>query len=630
MLPRRCPHLLSPSTPAVVRSACAGARSLGGSPSEIRIRMGSDGEHPTGEAPERAANAYGGKPPFRPARKEPLFKRTIPVAAELRTYRFSGFRRDLIAGVTVAALALPSAMAYAELAGLTPVNGLYALLVPMVAYMLLGSARRLIIGTEGSVATLVAASLLPLAAPGSDSAIELAGMLALLVAGCFLIARVLKLGWLADYFSRPVLIGYIHGVAVVLVTAQLGKLLGLSIGRSDPLGRVWEVLREITGISGATVAVSVVSLTLLLLMRFYAPRIPGSLVVVVGAIGLSWAFDFQSHGIAIVGAVPGGLPSITVPTPPLGDVVGLLPAALGIFLVSFADEILTARAFAGKRHEHVRASQELLAMAAADAAAGLTQAFPVGASGSRTAVNDSMGARTQFAGLCAAGTIVVILLFLTEPVQYLPKAVLGAVIVNAGIGLVDPKAWRALAEIDRVEVAIAAVTAGCVVFFGVLHALVVAVGLSIIDAVRRSARPYDAVLGYVPSLGRYANVALHRSAQITPGVVVYRLDDRLFFANARYVSGRVREAIRAAPTETAWLVFDADAMTHIDSTGVEALESLATGLRKEGVTLVVARLRQRMREEFDLAGLTATIGDAHFYPTVERAVAACNEGAPTD
>jgi SulP family sulfate permease len=584
--------------------------------------MGSDGEHPKAEAPEGAATAYGGRSPFRPARREPLVKRTIPVAGELPSYRLSGFRRDLVAGVTVAALALPSAMAYAELAGLTPVNGLYALLAPMVAYMLLGSARRLIIGTEGSVATLVAAALLPLAVPGSDNAIELAGTLALLVGACFLIARVLKLGWLADYFSRPVLIGYIHGVAVVLVTAQLGKLLGMSIGVSDPLGRVWEVVREIGHVSAATVAVSVVSLGVLLLMRFYAPRLPGSLVVVVGAIGLSWAFDLQSHGIAVVGAVPSGLPSITVPTPPLGDVVRLLPAALGIFLVSFADEILTARAFAGKRHEHVRASQELLAMSAADVAAGLTQAFPVGASGSRTAVNDSMGARTQVAGLCSAGTIVVILLFLTEPVQYLPAAVLGAVIVNAGIGLVDPKAWRALAEIDRVEVAIAGMTAGCVVLFGVLEALVVAVGLSIVDSVRRSARPYDAVLGFVPSLGRYADVALHPSAQVTPGVVVYRLDDRLFFANARYVSGRVREAIRAAPSETAWLVFDAEAMMHIDSTGLDALATLASDLPREGVRLVIARLRRRMRDEFDGAGLTATIGDEHFYAGVEQAVAA--------
>jgi high affinity sulfate transporter 1 len=586
--------------------------------------MPSDGGHSNDQAPEGAATAYDGRPAFRRARKEPLLKRTIPVAGELPSYRLSGFGRDLVAGVTVAALALPSAMAYAQLAGLTPVNGLYALLAPMVAYMLLGSARRLIIGTEGSVATLVAAALLPLAVPGSDEAIELAGMLALLVAGCFLVARVLKLGWLADYFSRPVLIGYVHGVAVVLVTAQLGKLLGMSIGVSEPLGRVWEVVREIGQVSGATVAVSVVALGVLLLLRFYAPRIPGSLVVVVGAIGLSWAFDLQSHGIAVVGSVPSGLPTIGVPTPPLGDVVRLLPAALGIFLVSFADEILTARAFAGKRHEHVRASQELLAMSAADVAAGLTQAFPVGASGSRTAVNDSMGARTQIAGLCSAGTIVVILLFLTEPVQYLPAAVLGAVIVNAGIGLVDPKAWRALAEIDRVEVAIAGVTAGCVVLFGVLQALVVAVGLSIVDAVRRSARPYDAVLGYVPSLGRYADVALHPSAQIAPEVVVYRLDDRLFFANARYVSGRVREAIRAAPTDTAWLVFDAEAMMHIDSTGMDALASLARELPREGVTLVLARLRRRLRDELDASGVAETIGDDRFYESVEEAVAACS------
>src|SRR5215218_4680412 len=257
--------------------------------------MRSDGDHAKGQAPAGATTGYDGRPAFRPARKEPLLKRTIPVAGELPSYRLSGFRRDLIAGVTVAALALPSAMAYAELAGLTPVNGLYALLAPMVAYMLLGSARRLIIGTEGSIATLVAASLLPLAVPGSDRAIELAAMLALLVAGCFVVARVLRLGWLADYFSRPVLIGYIHGVAVVLVTAQLGKLLGLSIGRTDPLGRVWEVVREIVDVSAATVAVSAVSLAVLLLMRFYLPRVPGSLVVVVAAIGLSWAFDFQSH-----------------------------------------------------------------------------------------------------------------------------------------------------------------------------------------------------------------------------------------------------------------------------------------------------------------------------------------------
>jgi high affinity sulfate transporter 1 len=454
----------------------------------------------------------------------------------------------------VAALAIPSAMAFAEVAGLSPVNGLYALLLPAVVYALLGSSRQLVIGPEGSIATLVAAAVLPLAAAGSADAAELAAMLALLVALCFAAAWVLRLGWIADYFSRPVLVGYIHGVAVVLVVGQLGKLLGLSIDATDPLPQLWAVITKLGSASGATVAVSAVSLVALLALRKFMPKLPGALLVVGVAIALSWAFDFAGHGIAEIGPVPAGLPSFTIPSPSFADIVHLLPAALGIFLVCFADAILTARSFAGKHNQSVRGSQELLALGAASAAAGVTQGFPVGASGSSTAVNDDMGVRTQIAGLVAAAAVAVILLLLTEPVQYLPKAVLGAVIVAAAIGLIDPRAWRALAAIDPVEVAIAAVTAGCVICFGVLQALVVAVGLSMIDTVRRSAHPHDAVLGWVGSLGRYADVSLHPLARVTAGVVVYRLDDRLFFANARYFKGRVREAIRAAPSPVRWLV----------------------------------------------------------------------------
>jgi SulP family sulfate permease len=583
--------------------------------------MSTDDEHAP-PASEQGGTAYGHTAAFRPAKRDPLLVRTVPVAQEVPRYRISSARRDLVAGLTVAALALPSAMAYGQLAGLSPVNGLYALLLPTVAYVLLGSSRMLIIGPEGSVSTLVAAAVLPLAAAGSDKAVELAATLALLVAAIFLLARALRLGWVADYFSRPVLIGYLHGVAVVLVIAQLGNLLGLNIAARDPLQRLGEVARELGQVSGPTVAVSIVSLAALLTLRRFLPSLPGALLVVVVAITASWALDLASHGIATVGPVPGGLPRPKLPTPSLADVRDLAPAAFGVFLVSFADEILTARAFAGRHNEHVRATQELLVMGAANAAAGFTQAFSVGASGARTAVNEAMGARTQIAGLFAAGAVVVILLFLTEPVQYLPTAVLASVIVVAGINIVDPPAWRALAAVDRVEVTIAAVTVACVVFFGVLEALVVAVGLSVVDTVRRSARPYDAVLGWVPRLEDYRDVALHPSARVTPGVVVYRLDDRLFFANARYVKGRVREAIRAAPTETSWLVFDAEAVNNIDSTGIETLLDLTLDLRAEQITLVVARLRARMRPDFEVAGLTEAIGSEHFYPTVRQAVAA--------
>jgi SulP family sulfate permease len=355
-------------------------------------------------------------------------------------------------------------------------------------------------------------------------------------------------------------------------------------------------------------------------LRRLIPKLPAALLVVVAAIGLSWAFGFAAQGVAVVRPVPAGLPSFAIPAPAFADIVRLLPAALGVFLVCVADEVLTARAFAGKHNQSVRGSPELLAMGAASAAAGFTQGFAVGASGSRTAVNDEMGARSQIAGLFAAGAVAVILLFLAEPVRYLPKAVLGAVSVFAAIGLVEPRAWRALAAIDPVEVAIAAVTTACVIFFGVLEALVVAVGLSMIETVRRSAQPHDAVLGWVERPGRYADVSLHPSARVTQGVVVYRLDDRLFVANARYFKGRVREAIRAAPAPVRRLVLDADAITHADSTGLDALLDLTKDLRRDEITLLLARLRTRIEEQLDDAGVLDAIGREHPYPTVRAAV----------
>jgi high affinity sulfate transporter 1 len=455
-------------------------------------------------------------------------------------------------------------------------------------------------------------------------------MLALLVGGCFVLARIARIDWVGDYFSRPVLIGYIHGVAVVLIVAQLGKLFGIPIEARGPIPQLVEFFRELGAASGITVAVSAVALSLLMVFRIWLPRLPAALLVVLASIGASWALDLAAHGVAVVGPVPAGLPSLVVPRASFTEIVRLLPAAAAIFLVAFADEILTARSFAGRHNQHVRASQELVAMGAADIAAGFTQGFPIGASGSRTAVNDSMGARTQISGGVAAGVVVLILLFLTQPIQYLPKPVLAAVIVSAAIGLFDLGAWRGLARVDPVELALAAVTMGGVVILGVLNALVIAVGLSIVDAVRRSARPSDAVLGWVPRLGRYGDVSLHPSARTTPGIVVYRLDDRIFFANARYFKGRVHEAIRGAPQPVRWLVFDAEAVTHADSTGLEAFERLFAELEREDVHLAVARLRTYMMERFETIGLARAVGPQHFYPSVHAAVEGCMRELASD
>jgi high affinity sulfate transporter 1 len=553
-----------------------------------------------------------------------VLKRFAPITGAVAGYRPSSAWRDLLAAVTVTAVAVPAAMGYAEVAGLSPVTGLYALLLPTVAYGLLGSSRQLVVGPDGSVAALVGAVVLATAAAGSPDAASIAATLALLVAACFLIARAARLAWLADYLSRPVLVGYVHGIAVALVIGQLPKLLGIDIDATDPLRQLVETAGGITSTSLATLAVGAGALLVLLPLKFRAPRVPAALLLVVGGIVLSSALALGDHGVAVVGHIPSGLPSVGLPSVPDDGIATLLPAAIGLFLVIFADGVLTARSYAGQNNQHVDAAQELLALGAAEAAAGLSHGFPVGASGSRTAVNSSAGVRTQVAGLLAASVVVIVLLFLTGPIADLPKAVLGAIIVAAAIGLVDLDAWRELRRTDSVELALAAVTTAGVLVTGVLTAIAFAVGLSIIDVVRRSARPHDAVLGWVPGMARYADVSLHPSAEVTPGVVVYRLDDRLFFANAGYVKGRVLEAVRGAPGLPRWVVFDAEAVTHVDVAGLTALRELVTQLEEEGVVLAFARVKSPMRARFDDSGLSDEVGPDRFHPTVRAAVAAAN------
>jgi SulP family sulfate permease len=566
---------------------------------------------------------------FRPARRPGLVGRTIPVTTAAAGYRPHAALRDLLAGVTVAALALPAAMGFAEVAGLSPVHGLYGLLLPTVAYAFLGSSRQLIVGPEGTLSAMVAAVTIGGAAiAGGPSNAAIAAMLAVLVAALFGLARVLRLAWIADYLSRPVLVGYIHGVAIVLIIGQLGRMLGIDVTAHTAIPELVEVVKEAGSANPATVAVSACSLAVLVGLRLSAPSVPGPLVIVVGGIVASKALGLAAHGVAVVGPVPAGLPSLQVPNVSLAGAIDLIPAAAGLFFVAFADAVLLARSYAGRHDEHVDASQELVALGVANAAAGFTQSMPIGASGSRTAVADGMGVRTQFGGLMAAGVILLILLFLTGPMADLPKAVLGATIVGAAVRLFDIPAWRALAATDPVELTIAAVTTAGVLITGVLPAIVFAAGLSIVDVVRRSARPHDAVLGWDEGAGRYVDVAVHRNAQLTPGVVVYRLDDRLFYANARYFKGRVQEAVRGSAAEVHSLVLDAEGVNAIDSTGIAALEEVSRALERQGVTLVVARLKTYVKDGLDAAGLTEVIGAENFHPTVRAAVAACEQRRP--
>jgi len=567
--------------------------------------------------------AYKGRGAFASATRPPITTRYVPFARSLAAYTRPRLRTDLVAGVTVAALALPSAMAYAELAGVPVSAGLYALLLPVLAYAVLGSAPRVVVGPEGTVSLLIATVVAPLAAGGSAQYAALASLLAIMVGVVFLAARLARLGWIADYFSQAVLVGYITGVAVVLMLGQLGKLLGVSSDAEGAIPETVDIVGHLGSANGATVLVGLVSLALLVVAGRISKRLPGALAVVILGIAASWALDLVAHGVSVTGPVPRGLPSLELPDVSRADLGTLVVAALAVFLVAFSDSILTARSFAARHHEVVDANQELLAFGVAQISAGVTQSIPVGTSGSRTAVNDDMGATSQVSGLAAAGTIVVILLFLTAPIEYLPSAVLGAVIVYAAAKLIDPVQWRELTRSSRVEVVIAAITVVCVVAVGVLQAIIVAVLLSVADIVRRAARPADAVLGWSARDDRYVDVADQPDAGVSAGVVVYRIQDRLFFANAHYFKRRLWAAVDGAPKPVRHVVLDGSFISDLDASAEVALREVLDGLRERNIELHVARAAQELRDRLDSVGLVEAIGADHFHGTVTAAVQAC-------
>ena len=571
--------------------------------------------------------AYQGRGAFASESRPPITTRYLPFARSMSGYSGARARTDVVAGVTVAALALPSAMAYAELAGAPVTAGLYALLLPVVAYALFGSARRVVIGPEGTVALLVATALAPMAATGSAEYATLAAMLALLVGLVFFAARLIRLGWIADYFSQAVLVGYITGVAVVLVLGQLGKLVGVSSDQSGAIRETVDILRHLGDANGTTIVVSAVSLAFLIVAAQISKRFPSALVLVVAGILVSWAMDLAARGVSTTGTVPSGLPSFGLPDVSRSDLGSLAVAAVAIFLVAFADSILTARSFAARHHEVVDANQELLAFGFAQVASGATQGIPVGTSGSRTAVNDDMGATSQVSGLAAAAMIAIILLFLTGPIQYLPSAVLGVVIVFAGAKLIDPDQWRSLARSSRTEVVIAAITALCVITVGVLQAIIVAVVLSILDVVRRAARPADAVLGWSADEDRYVDVSDHPDAGVSAGVVVYRIQDRMFFANAHFFKHRLWAAVDGAPKLVRHAVLDASFISDIDASAEVALREVIDGLRGRNIELHVARATVELQHRFDEVGLSDLIGADHFHSTVTAAVDACGDAS---
>lgn len=550
---------------------------------------------------------------------------TPPGVRTLAGYRREWLVKDVVAGVVLTTLLVPQGMAYAELAGLPPITGLYTSVLCLLGYAVFGPSRILVLGPDSSLGPMIAATILPLIAADGDPerAVALASVLALMVGAITLLAGVAKLGFIADLISKPTMIGYMNGLALTILIGQLPKLFGFS---TDADGLVGEVADFASGLAdGKTVipavTVGVLGIVLVLVLQRWLPKIPAVLVMVLLAMGASALFDLDDHGVRLVGELPQGLPPLTVPDIRFDDLAPLCVGALGIALVSLADTISNASAFASRSGQEVRGSEEMVAIGSANLAAGLFQGFPVSTSGSRTAVAERAGARTQLTGVVGALLILVMLVLVPGLFRSLPQPALAAVVITASLSLADLAGTRRLWQQRKAEFLLSVAAFLGVALLGVLPGIAVAVGLSILNVFRRAWWPYNTVLGRVPGLAGYHDIRSYPTAEQLPGLAIHRFDAPLFFANAKSFRGEVLRLARGEPPPR-WILIAAEPVTDVDTTAADVLEELDRTLNELGINLVFAELKDPVRRKVERYELTRTIDPRHFFPTVEAAVAA--------
>ena len=457
-------------------------------------------------------------------------------------------RPELVVAVTVFAVLVPSSMAFGDLAGVTPVAGLYVALGAMLMYALFGTSRQVITGAEATSAILTATAVAPLAGGDPARYAALAAMTAILVGVMAILARIARLGFITDFLSKPILVGYIFGATLIVIGSQLGKMFGIKLESDQFFQQILELISRLDEAHLLTVLLGIVFMAALFLMRRVNRALPGPLIIVVVAIIISAVFDLQAKGVAVVGPVPAGLPKLTFPAVGIQDIFALLPAAIALTILIYADEILTARVFANRHGQKIDANQEFLALGMANIGAGMLTGFPAAMSASRTAVNDQMGAKSQWVGILAAGLTVIFLLFFTPLLAPLPTVALGAIIIVASSGLLDVPAFRFLRKVNRTEFFLAIVTTLGVLTVGVLQGILVAVMLSLVNVLYHISRPHDALLDDVDASGGtvYRGVSDKQTSLTEPGLIVYRFDAPLVFANASFFMERLEELVANA------------------------------------------------------------------------------------
>ncbi len=531
--------------------------------------------------------------------------------------------RDAFAGVTLASMNIPQVLGYTRIAGTPVVTGLYTVLLPLVAFAVFGSSRHLVVAADSATAAIFSGALSQMAPLGSDRYMALVGMLTLETAGVLLLARIFKAGFLADFLSRTVLVGFLTGVGLQVGVAMLGDMFGVAVTSRHTVVQLWEVARAAPLADGRVIGVSIFVAGTILLARRFAPRFPAPLVLVIGAIAASAWLDLAGRGFAIIGPVPGGLPSLKWPDVSWSDTLALTPVAASCFVMIIAQSAATARIYAVKHKERVDENADILAISAANAAAALSGAFVVNGSPTQTAMAEGAGARSQVAQLVFAAVVAVVLVFLTGPLQYLPRCVLAAIVFTIAVGMVDVQGLAAINRESRGEFLLASFTAVAVPAIGVEQGILLAIAASLVRHVRHSYRPFAMVL--VPGAKeRWEPFAPGLTTD--PGLIVYRFGADLFYANADRFADQVRALVGHAPEPVRWFVVDCAAVFDLDYTAARTVRDLIDELKAAKVGLVLARVNPYLHSDLVRHGVAAEVGEDRIFDTLHEATDAVRAG----